>query len=344
MRWMFRNAYEAFHEYREQWDTGNRSCSSHILLDSRFVEPLVRHFGRHGVLLGIATEVRNRNVGMVLVRRRGIGFWETFQPGQAPLGLIVLDRRKDQAELVRELMSDLPGATLGFSVLQQDPDFSAFQGTSGRHIETLEYIDTPRLVLTDSFEAYWQAQKKDLDTTHNLSKRSRRLARQGIQMTLGIDRDPQRVAESIEQHGRLEQSGWKGRVGTAIAADNEQGAFYREVLENFCQQNEGVMYRLFFNDEIVASQLALERDGMLVFLKTAYDEKFKEFSPGFLLQLEILKMLYSENRIKMIEFYGRVRDWHSKWRAETRKMYHINFYRHEWVLGTRRILKARLSR
>jgi hypothetical protein len=228
-------------------------------------------------------------------------------------------------------------------VYQQDPDLSDFIRWQQQSSELREYIDTPRLTLQGSFADYWQAQGEELEATHNLAKRNRRLARLGIQLRMRVDRDPCRVAECIAQHGKLEQSGWKGRQGTALTAENQQGAFYRNVFEHFCEQNEGVMYRLLFNDETVATQLALERNRTLIFLRTAYDERFKEFSPGFLLQLEILKVLYAEQRVKRIEFYGRAREWHAKWKAETRKMYHVNFYSNKWVLVGRRLAR-RLGR
>ncbi|MCP5368587.1 MAG: GNAT family N-acetyltransferase, partial [Hyphomicrobiales bacterium] len=31
---------------------------------------------------------------------------------------------------------------------------------------------------------------------------------------------------------------------------------------------------------------------------------------------------------RVIEFYGPVKDWHTKWTDETRTMYHANYYRH----------------
>jgi hypothetical protein len=167
----------------------------------------------------------------------------------------------------------------------------------------------------------------------------RRLARLQVRLTLRVERHPDRVAACVAQHGRLEQTGWKGRAGTAVAAENPQGAFYTDILRNFCARHEGVIYQLYLNDQVVASQLALERNGMLIFLKTAYDEHQKALAPGFLLQLEILKCLHTEGRITRIEFYGRVRDWHTKWRAHTRTMYHVHCDRGAWVTAMRRVVK-----
>jgi hypothetical protein len=141
----------------------------------------------------------------------------------------------------------------------------------------------------------------------------------------------------------LESTGWKGEEGSAVASDNVQGRFYREMLEIFCNRGEAVIYRLRLNGKTVASDLCLERGGTLVILKTAYDENVQGLSLGLLLHQGIFQSVFEEGKIKVIEFYGRLRDWHTKWTNEIRTMYHINFYRSAWVPKARKILKTATS-
>jgi hypothetical protein len=337
MGWLFRKASESFEQYRDTWDELNREQGNHLLLDSMFVGPLVRHFASERTLLGISNDPKNP--GMALVERSRKGFWHTFQPSQAPLGLVLLTNRENAAEQIYALVRCLPGYALGFSVLQQDPDFTIFEKlVHDFRIDLLEYIKTSRLTLTGIFEDYWFSRGRDLVT--NLEKRRRRLEKEGIQLQLVADRAPNRVVECIREYGKLESMGWKGRQGTAISTNNQQGAFYREMLENFCKRNEGVIYRLLLDGRTVASNLCIERDRMMIILKTSYSEDFKTFSPGFLIKQEIIRNLFLENKINVIEFYGRVREgWTTKWTDEIRSMYHINFYRYSWVATARRALK-----
>ena len=174
-----------------------------------------------------------------------------------------------------------------------------------------------------------------------LDRRCRQLANQGIEFELAVARSPSCVAECVREYAALEMSGWKFTQGTAVSADGVQGQFYSEILQRFCTQGEGVIYRLLFNGKTVASQLGIERNGMLVLLKMAYDETFKEFSPGFLLQREIIRSNFSQSTVKVIEFYGRVRDgWTSKWTDEIRTMYHLNFYRYDLVSVASGLVKS----
>jgi hypothetical protein len=74
-------------------------------------------------------------------------------------------------------------------------------------------------------------------------------------------------------------------------------------------------------------------------LKTAYDEELNEFSPAFLMREDVMKELYADEQIQLIEFYGRVMEWHSRWTDEIRNLYHLTCYRHSWVKPLRNAVK-----
>src|SRR5262249_51227295 len=157
---------------------------------------------------------------------------------QAPLGLIQLSKGADGPKQVRDLLPTLPGHALGMGVLQQDPDFTAFQNIKeGRGVEVVDYIKTAHVSVDRPFDEYWALRGRDL--VDNIVRRQRRLGRLGICCEFVEDRDPIRVRQGIEEYGRLESTGWKARQGTAVSAENTQGAFYREILERFCERNEG---------------------------------------------------------------------------------------------------------
>jgi len=338
MTWLTVPALESYSRYRDEWDRINRQLGNHILLDSAFIAPLVRHFGSGKTLL--AVRMSAPEPCMALIEPARLGFWQTFQPGQSPLGAILLDGNgRDPSPVIAELIRDLPKYAWGFSVTQQDPDFTCFRNLNGSlAVETLDYIQTPRLTINGTFDEYWKLRSKNL--THNLSRQRRRLKEQGGVLELIADRKSDAVAEAIEEYGLLESAGWKGQEGSAVAANNVQGRFYREMLEEFCRSGEAVIYRLRLNGKTVASDLCLERAGTLFILKTAYDETVQGLSLGLLLHQEIFQRVFDERKIRVIEFYGRLRDWHTKWTNEVRTMYHINFYRFGGVRKLRSAVKS----
>ncbi|GJL54373.1 MAG: hypothetical protein NPIRA02_15050 [Nitrospirales bacterium] len=338
MKWKFLKERDAFHAHREQWDALNTTIDNHILLDSDFWEPLVRLFGHDELYLGICED--SEYPGMVLVEHVGAGQWTTFQPSQAPLGPILLGNPSNIEDQMALLVRSLPGFTISVGVTQQDPDYTGLKrNVSDRRLEFLDYITIPRISLVEnSFEAYWKGRGKDL--VGNLARRRKRLDEQGVKVSLAVDRTAQGMDEAVRIYGQFEESGWKGEHGTAVAADNAQGAFYREMLARFCERGEGLVYQLFMDDRPIASNLCVERNGMLIMLKTAYDEHYKKLSPSFMMLEDMLKELFADPNIHVLEFYGRAKEWHKKWTTEERMMYHVNCYRYAMVSQARKLLKT----
>lgn len=328
MTWTLEPARTSFDRHAKDWDGLNREHGSHILFDSRFVSGLVRHFATPTTI--VATSTRTGRRAIALLDRGGMGFVSTFQPSQSPLGLLLLESKDIAVPMMRELMRRLPGFPLGISILHQDPDHTFFPMLGPDPASAnVPYIETGRIRLQGTFQDYWKSRSKNL--THNLGRQRRRLAEEGKALQLRVVRDPGRVADCVATYGRLEGSGWKAEQGTAVAADNPQGNFYREMFEGFLSSGEGTIFQLDLDGRVIASDLCLERDGMMVILKTAYDGGTEGLSPGLLLHQEILEYCFATDRIRLIEFYGRARDWHRKWTQDFRGMYHVNLYRAAWA-------------
>jgi hypothetical protein len=336
MSWHFYSARDAFDKHREKWDELNKRCVNHILLDSLFVSCLIRHFASDRTFLGVSDD--DRKPGMVILDKVRPGFLQTFQPSQAPLGLIVLGTQEDIVGQIGDIVSCFPGYVLGLAVMQQDPSVTQFATVEHDEVERLDYITTSRLKLNGTFEEYWKTRSHNL--VHNLARQRRRFGEQNLRFELVSQRDAACVFDELQIYGRLESSGWKSNDGTAITAENVQGHFYRELLENFCGMGEGVIYRLDMNGTPIASALCVERRGALMVLKITYDENVPRCSPGLLLHEEMLKSLFDQQKVKVIEYYGRYTDWHRKWTDEVRTMYHINFYRASWVPKVRNLIKS----
>jgi hypothetical protein len=277
---------------------------------------------------------------LALLQSKGLGRWVSFQPSQAPLGLIVSGWEADETlGGYRNLIKRLPGFAVQCSLLQQDPDYSSLQGISSTgNVEVSDYIVTSRLRLQGTYEEYWRGRSSNL--RHNLERQLRRLGEQGKSLILDAQSLPERMADGVREHARLESQGWKAGTYTAITETNAQGAFYREMLEHFASRGEAVTYQLLLDGQIIASDLCLRRNRMLVVLKTAYDESIRGFSPALLMHRYIFQKLYSEQEVDVVEFYGRVMDWHTKWTKDYRTLFHVNLYRNGLVRRSTGLIKS----
>jgi hypothetical protein len=327
MTWQFHPAQDAFEANRDRWDAVNAQGGGHILLDSLFVRCLLKHFGNNNVLLGIAEE---SSAGMALLEKKSSGIWETFQPSQAPLGLILWGQTDDSRQALDSLLRSLPGFALQVSVLHQDPACSMFRSASDNgHTDSLDYIRTASIPLQGTFDEYWQTRESGLRRNNNRLRR--RLAEKGLQLEFVTLRHPNEIADAIREYGSLESKGWKAQEGTAVTLENAQGRFYQELLETFCARNEGVVYQLRVNGKVIASDICLVRKKMLVLLKTAYDQEWSVYSPSFLLREDIVRLLYTEGIVQTYEFYGPLMDYQLRWTDQVRTLYHLTCYRHRWL-------------
>ncbi len=326
--WSFLPASELA-AHADTWNQLNRAAGDLPFLDTAFLLPLLRHFGRGGELLALARSGGDVVAG-ALLQRDGMGRVRTFQPSQLPLGPWLAAPGHDAWDLARQLLHELPGLTLGLGLTQLDPRFTP-RPAQGPLLQSLDYIDTAWVDVQGSFEAYWEARGKNLKT--NMRKQRSKLESEGVTLHFGTLRAPQDMAAAVAAYGQLEAKGWKSESGTAVLPDNAQGRLYREALEAFAAQGRARVWQLRFDERVVAMDLCVESDAMLVVLKTAFDPEFRTVSPAFLLRQDAFRQVFEEQRHARIEFYGRVMEWHTRWTEQARTLYHGNLYR--WALVPR---------
>lgn len=313
-----------FKNYQHDWQRLNLEASASPLLSLEFVLPLLQIFGKGNETLA-CYENKNELQAMAVIRPESKWTWTTFQPSQAPLGIWIQKPDLDWSHLLSALIRRLAEYPLVFGVTQQDPDLIP-RPENDKTLRTLDYIQTAKISIHGSFEDYWSNRGKNL--RQNMKKQRNKLAKSGTATRLELCTEPTDVSQAIIDYGGLESTGWKAKEGTAIHPSNSQGHFYQAVLKNFCYQRKGRIYRYWLNDQIVAMDLCIEGRNSIIILKTTYDENMAHtLSPAFLMREEQCKQLFDENKIKCIEFYGSVMDWHTKWSNEMRTLYHVNYYR-----------------
>ena len=327
-----------FANFAAEWDRlSDRVAPAMPFLRAAFIEPLIRYFSDGTEVVVVGEESGQVKVAAVM-RRVRTGVWETFQPSQLPLGAILFDRSVEFAQIMPQMLAAMPQVSLSVGITQLDP-LLVPRPTSSARLQTLDYIETAWIPVAGTFEAYWEGRGKNL--RHNIRKQRSKLSEQGISSRLETLTHKDDVESVLKDYSSLESAGWKASHGTAIHVENEQGRFYRDMLESFCSAGQGRLYRYWFGDTPVAVDLCITGGQTLIILKTTYAESIQGFSPAFLMRHEAFADLFREGKIRRIEFYGRVMDWHKRWTDEARTLYHSTFYRWKWLL---RLKEARARR
>lgn len=99
----------------------------------------------------------------------------------------------------------------------------------------------------------------------------------------------------------LEEKGWKGREGTAMQQHPQQSQFFRELISGSSGVASVEMFGLFLNGEPIALACNLNSAQGAFTYKITFDENYKKFSPGILLQLHIMQQFFEQDRLRWLD-------------------------------------------
>jgi CelD/BcsL family acetyltransferase involved in cellulose biosynthesis len=328
----------AFAEYSDEWDRVNRNARNLPILDAVFFSRLMRHFPpKAGAIVAVLRDGGAVSCAGIFEPGRG-RTWQTYQPAQSPLGAWVNAPDLDLSSALSRWFAAPGGrSSLGLGVSQIDPELLA-RPPASKSLGTLDYIETAYMNVSGSFEEFWAARGKNLRT--NVRRQQSRFERDGVAARLVEVTDAQGAGDAVDEYGRIESKGWKGSEGSALHPENEQGRFYRALFEEYAGRGEAVVFQYRYDDQVVASDLCLARNGVLIILKTTYDEAHRGTSPAMLMHHDLLKPIFDERRYRRIEFYGRLMEWHGRLTEDKKVLYHVNYFRFPWMAKLVRVRRA----
>jgi len=99
----------------------------------------------------------------------------------------------------------------------------------------------------------------------------------------------------------MEASGWKGRQGTALLSDAENAAYVRRSIIGMAEQGCAAVHALYLDDRPVSMQIVVRAGAVAYTWKTAYDEAFREFSPGMLLLEDYTAAFLADKSIAYVD-------------------------------------------
>jgi CelD/BcsL family acetyltransferase involved in cellulose biosynthesis len=160
-------------------------------------------------------------------------------------------------------------------------------------------------------------QKFSADRRSDL-RRARRRADQLGEVEVGVV-SPRRedLPPLLDELYRVEAAGWKGREGTALAADARRRLFFTALAGAAADAGFLRLAFLRIGGRAAAVQLAAECGRRFWLLKVGYDEDFKRASPGSLLMLETIRHA-AEARLESYELLGTSEPWTRVWTEHER--------------------------
>ncbi len=159
----------------------------------------------------------------------------------------------------------------------------------------------------------------------NLSRGVKRAAQHG-ELRYETRNAPGGLAQALEHFLVLEDSGWKGKQGGAIARRPELIAFYRALAQELGARGECEIDLLWLGGRLIASVFWFRTGGQLSLQKIAYREEFADLGPGALIVAEALKRACADPSLLRLSFITRC-PWADGWRTRITPVWRYSLYR-----------------
>lgn len=334
MTWEFHPAKAIFTKYAEDWDRLNVELNDgHPYFDSRFIGPLLNYFATGKELLCL---YRSNDFieGALILQPNGAGHWSSFHPSQAQI-TPVLTRN---VCLLETLLNSLPGFAWRIEFFAIDPRYAPDFQSLALPLIFDPYLQTIGIQLENDFPDYWRERPKKLIS--NIDRYFRRSEKEFGTPLLSKIENAADMHAGVSRFGMLESQGWKGKAGTAVSIENEQGAFYSETLRRFALTGQATIYELHAGERFAASRLVIACKHMVVFLKTTYEESLANIAPGRLMLNRVIQDQFAHNSGKTIEFYTNATRDQVEWATFACPVQNIRIFRSDFFATAFPLLKV----
>jgi CelD/BcsL family acetyltransferase involved in cellulose biosynthesis len=157
----------------------------------------------------------------------------------------------------------------------------------------------PMLASELDAKRYWE-EALSSSSRKKLRQHRRRLAEKGA-LAYRVWAAPAEVERALEDFLKLEASGWKGRQGTALLSHAADAAYARAMVAALAARGEAAIHALTLDAQPVSMQLVLRAGPTAFTWKTAYDETWRDASPGMLLLEDYTATFLADDSIARVD-------------------------------------------
>lgn len=273
--------------FQARWQQlSERACVPNPFWDPAICLPAIQYLGHDRICLATVSRSDGALVGFApfeIKRYHGFGpkVVRLWTHPYLPLGSPLID--PDSGRALGELLSGLMAAT-GLPVLATF--IKRFESLSADMpaITAERLAQNERAALKSTFTgAQYRHAQLSKKRRQGLDRRFRRLAE--VTAALGpleikLCRNKALIPSRFEAFLDLENRSWKGAKQTAILSRANDAAFARQIAVNLAERNACMIATLTAGDTVLAALALFESGGEVFSWKTAYDEAYREYSPG----------------------------------------------------------------
>ena len=288
----------------DRWDRlAQDTAEPNPFYESWYLLPSLRLFDPHGEVELLCLEAEGRLVGLLPLRRerRYYGHsqphWRNWLHANMFVGSPLV-ARGFEAAFWREALAWCDrntGASLFLHLAQIPGDgplaeaLAQVLGETHRAAATVMREERAMLRSELEAEAYLE-QSLGAKKRKELRRQQRRLGEEGV-LTVVRSSDADDIDVWAEEFLALEEAGWKGEAGSALACDFATRILFVEALEGAARRGRLERLAVRLDGKPLAMLASFMCPPGAFSFKTAFDEGFARYSPGVLLQCENLELL-----------------------------------------------------
>lgn len=156
-------------------------------------------------------------------------------------------------------------------------DLLKFARNNSAHIETLPGEQSPYLQIASDWESFLKGKRKKF--RYKLRQREQSVSQDdslSLETITGSNFRPDLYQMIID----IEEKSWKAKYGLDIATRVDEREYYRQLLPYLAKSNLLHLVMLYKDNQPIAYSLCVFYNRWFGQLKTSFDERFSDFSPG----------------------------------------------------------------
>lgn len=279
--------------HRDEWlNLACRSIEPNIFFDPDFLLPAARFLSGDlptFVVIRRVVDGRMKLVGLCPISERdmrsGRRMVRIWRHPYTALGVPLFDRRwfKGAFDAMLDWLAHAGRSALIFADLRIDHPFARMllhrARRIGSRISTFDVHERP--VLHTGGAAI-----RSTNTQRAIARNFSKLKKLG-KIEFRAARSVEELIGAFLTFLSLEEQGWKGRRGTALAEEEGTARFALTAVHALAKRRSCYVWELRHCDQTIVTVVAFGQPDNLVCWKTAFDEKFARFSPGLLLMASV---------------------------------------------------------
>jgi len=330
MKYQTLQSFEAFGSLKESWNRlVDTSYHNTIFYRHEWFESWLKAYGEnHELCVVISTIDRQLQSAMPLLKSRerlcGLPILKIsfIENNEVPHCGPIIDHSLDFSMETRSLLEYVTATQQDWDVIslrkmvhkkQMVEPVVAYCREQGYPVLTRESLHSPVLRIMTDWDSYYtgKSQRFRKKVRNDLN----RLKKQG---EVSVDKltAPASIHERMEDVFRVGHQSWKEVINNAIGSSVRNRVFFKGLPGWIASERYGViLWTLSLDDKMIAFEYHVRENKTLYALRGEFDEHYKAYSPGAVLDSEIVNRLFF-NGIREYNMCGDTSPYKLRWTAE----------------------------